>query len=72
MGRRITKEEAMDILRRTEDAGLVHATENRQEIDFLLVERSGIPAPPVDQKALSQAVKAAVSSSGAAPSGAAS
>jgi Pyruvate/2-oxoacid:ferredoxin oxidoreductase delta subunit len=148
MGKRITKEEAMDILRRAEEAGLVHATINRQEIDFLcnccachcvilktalaypkpgaslnsgfkptwnedlcvrcetcidrcptgalsmngfdvpdlnpdrcigcgvcatgcpqdaigLVERSGIPAPPVDQKALSQAVKAAFSSSGA-------
>ncbi len=150
MGRKITTEEAMDILRRTEDTGLVHATVNRQEIDFLcnccachcvilktalahpkpglnlssgfqpawnedlcvrcetcmdrcptgalaingsdvpnvnldrcigcgvcatgcpqdaisLVGRSEIPAPPVDQKALIQALKAAVSSSGAAP-----
>jgi len=152
MGRRITKEEAMDILRRTEEAGLVHATINRQEIDFLcnccachcvilktalahpkpgvalssgfqpvwnetlcvrcesciercptgavamdgsdvpevnldrcigcgvcatgcpqdaigLVEREGIPVPPVDQKALGQAVKEAFSSAVATPIG---
>jgi len=35
MGRRIDKAEAMQILERTEEAGLVHATVNRQEIDFL-------------------------------------
>ena len=35
MGRKITKEEAMDILGQAEEAGLVHATLNRQEIDFL-------------------------------------
>ncbi len=35
MGRKITKEEAMGILTRSEEAGLVHATVNRQEIDFL-------------------------------------
>ena len=35
MGRQIDKKEAMDILEKTEDAGLVHATINRQDIDFL-------------------------------------
>ena len=35
MGREITKEDALEILRRSEEAGLVHATLNRQEIDFL-------------------------------------
>lgn len=35
MGRRISKEEAMGILKMTEEIGLVHATLNRQEIDFL-------------------------------------
>ena len=35
MGRQIYREEAMDILDRSEEAGLVHCTNNRQEIDFL-------------------------------------
>lgn len=35
MGRQISKEEAQEILNKTEEAGLVHATINRQEIDFL-------------------------------------
>lgn len=35
MGREINKEEAIEILKKTEEAGLVHATLNRQEIDFL-------------------------------------
>jgi Na+-translocating ferredoxin:NAD+ oxidoreductase subunit B len=35
MGRKISKDEAYDILLRSEEAGLVHATYNRQEIDFL-------------------------------------
>jgi Pyruvate/2-oxoacid:ferredoxin oxidoreductase delta subunit len=35
MGRKISKGEAMDILKICEDAGLVHSTINRQEIDFL-------------------------------------
>ncbi len=35
MGRRVGKEEAKDIVRRAEEAGLVHATLNRQKIDFL-------------------------------------
>lgn len=35
MGRKISKQEALEILRRSEEAGLVHATINRQEIDFL-------------------------------------
>ncbi|MBA4393375.1 MAG: hypothetical protein C0407_07465 [Desulfobacca sp.] len=35
MGRQISKEEALEILKKTEEAGLVHATLNRQEIDFL-------------------------------------
>lgn len=35
MGRQISKEEAMEVLNKAEEAGLVHATINRQEIDFL-------------------------------------
>jgi Pyruvate/2-oxoacid:ferredoxin oxidoreductase delta subunit len=35
LGRRIDKEEAMKVLDRSEEAGLVHCTNNRQEIDFL-------------------------------------
>jgi len=35
LGRRVSKEGAMEVLRKAEDAGLVHATINRQEIDFL-------------------------------------
>jgi Pyruvate/2-oxoacid:ferredoxin oxidoreductase delta subunit len=35
MGRQISKEEALEILKKTEEAGLVHAAINRQEIDFL-------------------------------------
>lgn len=35
MGRRINKEEAMEILRQSEEEGLVHCSNNRQEIDFL-------------------------------------
>ncbi len=35
MGRRIQKQEAMQILNQAEEAGLVHCTNNRQEIDFL-------------------------------------
>jgi 2-oxoacid:acceptor oxidoreductase delta subunit (pyruvate/2-ketoisovalerate family) len=35
MGREITREEANRILEQSEEAGLVHATLNRQEIDFL-------------------------------------
>jgi 2-oxoacid:acceptor oxidoreductase delta subunit (pyruvate/2-ketoisovalerate family) len=35
MGRKITREEAQGILAQAEEAGLVHATMNRQEIDFL-------------------------------------
>lgn len=35
MGRKITKEEAIEILERAEEAGLVHCSNNRQEIDFL-------------------------------------
>jgi electron transport complex protein RnfB len=35
MGRKINKNEAMSILKRSEEAGLVHCTNNRQEIDFL-------------------------------------
>ncbi|MFH0726322.1 MAG: 4Fe-4S binding protein [Pseudomonadota bacterium] len=35
IGRKITKDEAYEILRVSEAAGLVHATYNRQEIDFL-------------------------------------
>jgi len=35
LGRKVSKGEAMDILSRAEEAGLVHATINRQDIDFL-------------------------------------
>lgn len=35
IGRKITKEEAKEILDMSEEAGLVHATLNRQEIEFL-------------------------------------
>ena len=35
MGRKISKEEAINILKNCEEAGLVHSTINRQEIDFL-------------------------------------
>jgi Pyruvate/2-oxoacid:ferredoxin oxidoreductase delta subunit len=35
IGRKISKEEALDILKNCEEAGLVHSTINRQEIDWL-------------------------------------
>jgi len=35
MGRQISREEAFAILKRSEEAGLVHASLNRQEIDFI-------------------------------------
>ena len=35
MGRKISKEEAAVILKKSEEAGLVHCSRNRQEIDFL-------------------------------------
>ncbi len=35
MGRQISKEEAMEVLKKAEEAGLVHASINRQDIDFL-------------------------------------
>jgi Pyruvate/2-oxoacid:ferredoxin oxidoreductase delta subunit len=35
MGREISKEEALEILKKAEEAGLVHASTNRQDIDFL-------------------------------------
>jgi ferredoxin len=35
MGRKISKEEATEILRQSEKSGLVHCSSNRQEIDFL-------------------------------------
>jgi Pyruvate/2-oxoacid:ferredoxin oxidoreductase delta subunit len=35
MGRQISREEAQEILKQTEEAGLVHLTVNRQEIDYL-------------------------------------
>jgi len=35
LGRQISKEEAFAILKKSEEAGLVHASINRQEIDFL-------------------------------------
>jgi Pyruvate/2-oxoacid:ferredoxin oxidoreductase delta subunit len=35
MGRKVTKEEALRTLQRAEEAGLVHASMNTQEIDFL-------------------------------------
>ena len=34
-GRRITKEEARQVLKRSEEAGLVHASSNTQDIDFI-------------------------------------
>jgi Pyruvate/2-oxoacid:ferredoxin oxidoreductase delta subunit len=35
MGRKVTKEEAREVLRRAEEAGLVHCTQNTQEINFV-------------------------------------
>jgi Pyruvate/2-oxoacid:ferredoxin oxidoreductase delta subunit len=35
MGRQINKEEALEILIKSEEAGLVHCSTNRQEIDFI-------------------------------------
>ena len=35
MGRQVTRDEAMNILQQSQDAGLVHASVNRQDIDFL-------------------------------------
>jgi len=35
IGRKISREEATEILKQSEEAGLVHCTLNRQEIDFL-------------------------------------
>ncbi len=35
LGRQISKEEALEVLNKAEEAGLVHAALNRQEIDFL-------------------------------------
>jgi Pyruvate/2-oxoacid:ferredoxin oxidoreductase delta subunit len=35
IGRQISKEEALEILKKAEEAGLVHASLNRQELDFL-------------------------------------
>ncbi len=35
MGKKITKEEAFEVLKKSEEAGLVHCSNNRQEIDFL-------------------------------------
>jgi Pyruvate/2-oxoacid:ferredoxin oxidoreductase delta subunit len=35
MGREISKQEALEILRRSEEAGLVHCSVNRQDIDFV-------------------------------------
>jgi len=35
MGRRISKREAIEILKRSEEAGLVHCSVNRQNIDFV-------------------------------------
>ena len=35
LGRRIDQAEALEILRQSEEAGLVHSTQNRQSIDFL-------------------------------------
>ena len=35
LGRRVTKDEAAEILRRSEEAGLVHCSINQQEIDFV-------------------------------------
>ncbi len=35
MGRKVSKEEAVEVLKRSEEAGLVHCSSNRQEIDFV-------------------------------------
>lgn len=35
MGRQVSKQEALEVLKKAEEAGLVHASLNRQEIDFL-------------------------------------
>jgi 2-oxoacid:acceptor oxidoreductase delta subunit (pyruvate/2-ketoisovalerate family) len=35
MGRKVGKDEALEILKQSEEAGLVHCSNNRQEIDFL-------------------------------------
>ncbi|UCF85790.1 MAG: 4Fe-4S binding protein [Desulfobacteraceae bacterium] len=35
MGKKVSKEDALEILRQSEEAGLVHCSTNRQEIDFL-------------------------------------
>jgi Pyruvate/2-oxoacid:ferredoxin oxidoreductase delta subunit len=35
MGRKISKDEAREILQKSEEAGLVHCSANRQEIDFI-------------------------------------
>jgi electron transport complex protein RnfB len=35
MGKKVNKEDALEILRQSEEAGLVHCSTNRQEIDFL-------------------------------------
>ena len=35
MGKKVSKEDALEILRQSEEAGLVHCSSNRQEIDFL-------------------------------------
>ena len=35
MGRQVSKAEAMEILEKAEEAGLVHCSNNRQEVDFL-------------------------------------
>ncbi len=35
IGRKVSKEEAMDVIRRAEEAGLVHACVNTQRIDFI-------------------------------------
>jgi Pyruvate/2-oxoacid:ferredoxin oxidoreductase delta subunit len=35
IGRRVSKDEAMDIMRRAEEAGLVHACVNTQRLDFI-------------------------------------
>jgi len=35
MGRQVNKEEALEVLRKSEKAGLVHTSANRQEIDYI-------------------------------------
>jgi Pyruvate/2-oxoacid:ferredoxin oxidoreductase delta subunit len=35
MGRKVSKDEAMDVMRRAEEAGLVHACVNTQRLDFI-------------------------------------